>query len=223
MKIYFDGDSWTRGNELEKEHRESLRFSGIVSKKLGAEETNLSKGGCSNNSIVRKLLIENDISQYDLAVIQMVYPERTEYFNLIIKEWKTISIGQTTLVGNNWDKDIRVKNMEKDGVPLTPSEKREIRDRELDKRGYNRDFWKKYYKEIYNDTYGFTYEQLFATTIRSHCKANNVPLILMSQYMHTKVKPDIFLQNRKRYPQTGKGHPNMEGHRNIAEDILRLI
>ena len=58
MRIYFDGDSWALGGELDEEHRLSKRFSALVSKKLGAEEYNISRGGVSNNHIVRQLLLE---------------------------------------------------------------------------------------------------------------------------------------------------------------------
>ena len=186
MKIYFDGDLWTRGSDLDDERRLSLRFSGLVSKELGAEEYNISKSGKSNHSIVRHLLLENDISQYDLAIIQMSFPNRMEYYDdeevRVEKKWRHISMGS-------------LKNSE---------------------------FWKQYYKEIYNDTYGLTYEQIFAITIRNHCKANNVKCILLSNNYQTDVKFDLQLQHRK-YHQGNNFHPNEEGHRLIANDLLRLL
>ena len=81
MKIYFDGDSWTKGNDLDEDIKYTSRFSALVSKELGAEEYNISKSGRSNHRIVRHLLIENDISQYDLAIIQMSFPNRMEFFD----------------------------------------------------------------------------------------------------------------------------------------------
>ena len=201
MRIYFDGDSWTLGGELDEEHRLSKRFSALVSKELGAEEYNISRGGVSNNHIVRQLLLENNISQYDLAIIQMTYPERTEIFRERANQWRTITIGDTPL--SNW----------------FPWEKRK---KKVEKKGINHHFWTQYYREVYNESYGATCEMIHAATIRSHCKANNVPLILMSQNRHTKVKFDIHLQDKK-YPQTGNGHPTEEGHQIIANDILRLI
>ena len=179
MKIYFDGDSWTKGNDLDECIKYTHRFSGLVSKNLGASEYNISKSGKSNNRIVRQLLLENDISQYDLAIIQMTFPNRIEYFN---KKWKSISIGES------------VKSK----------------------------FWEQYYKEIYNDTYGSTYEQIFAHTIRNHCKVNNVKCLLLSNNYQTNVKFDLQLQVKK-YPQGDNFHPNEEGHRLIADDILRLL
>ena len=95
MKIYFDGDSWTHGGELDKKGREYLRYSRLVSKKLGAVEYNFSQCGASNYKIVRRLLIDHDISEYDIAIIQMTYPERLEYYD---KKWKTISIVDLSLI-----------------------------------------------------------------------------------------------------------------------------
>ena len=201
MKIYFDGDSWTRGNEIDEEQRLSKRFSGLISKELGAEEYNISRGGASNNRIVRQMLFDNDISEYDVAIIQMVYPERSEFYSDKVKDWKTITIADTPLVKwYRWEK----------------------RKKWLDKNGIDYEFWTQYYKNIYSETYGCTNEKMCATTIRNHCKVNNVKLILMSQNYHSKIKFDLQLQVPK-YPQTKRGHPTMEGHKLIAEDILRLI
>lgn len=189
MKIYFDGDSWTKGNDLDEDIKYTSRFSALVSKELGAEEYNISKSGRSNHRIVRHLLIENDISKYDLAIIQMSFPNRTEFFDSRIKPGRTV--GKWSSVSFT---DIKVHT----------------------------DFWKQYYKEIYNETYGSTYEQIFATTIRDHCKVNNVKLLLLSNNYNTDVDFDLQLQV-PRYPQGKKLHPNEIGHRLIADDILRLI
>jgi len=89
MKIYFDGDSWMNGVGLDEEHRLSQRFSALISKELGAKEYNVSEGSKSNHSIVRHLLLVHDISQYDLAIIQMSFPNRMEYYD---KRWKGTSV-----------------------------------------------------------------------------------------------------------------------------------
>ena len=52
MKIYFDGCSWTKGEELENQEEE--RFSKLICDELGAEETNLAINGGSNDRIIRK-------------------------------------------------------------------------------------------------------------------------------------------------------------------------
>ncbi len=208
MKIYFDGDSWTKGNDLNEEHRLSIRFSALVSKALGAEEYNISRSGRSNHRIVRHLLIENNISQYDLAIIQMTFPNRTEYFDSRVKPGRTGDILFTN--SKSPSKNIQVGKWR--SVSITDTNKLE---------NY-RDFWKQYYKEIYSETYSETYEQIFATTIRDHCKVNNVKLLLLSNNYNTKIDFDLQLQV-PRYPQGEKFHPTEKGHRLIADDILRLI
>ena len=87
MKIYFDGDSWSWGGELE--NREQERFSALVCKKLNAEEHNFATAGASNERIVRQLLVDNHIEDYDLAVIQMTFPSRTEYYD---QRWRKVTV-----------------------------------------------------------------------------------------------------------------------------------
>tara|TARA_B100001250_G_C19509478_1_gene661025 strand:- start:116 stop:733 length:618 start_codon:yes stop_codon:yes gene_type:complete len=205
MKIYFDGDSWTHGGELDRERREELRYSRLVCEKLGAEETNLARGGASNPRIVRNLLINNDISQYDLAIIQMTYPERTEIFRERAKVWRTITIGDTPL--HSWSLNLSWEKKKKD----------------LEKKGFNHGFWTQYYKEVYNQTYGDTMEKIHFTTIKNHCAVNNVRLILLTNNnLFAKMKFDMGLEF-PRYPKTAGGHPTAEGHKIIADDLLRLI
>lgn len=98
MRIYFDGCSRMWGGELE--NREQERFSALVCKKLNAEEHNFASAGASNDRIVRQLLVENDIRDYDLAVIQMTFPSRTEYYD---KKWRKVTI-QDTLLWRPWKK-----------------------------------------------------------------------------------------------------------------------
>ena len=77
-RVYFDGCSWTRGSELE--HPEEERFSRLLSQHYNFEELNLGKSGGSNDRIVRNLIAENNIVFYDLAIIQMTLPARTEFY-----------------------------------------------------------------------------------------------------------------------------------------------
>ena len=79
MKIYFDGDSFTRGCEL-LNYTES-RFSRLISDHYNAEECNFAVNGSGNSTIARRLIVENNIKRYDLAIIQMSLPSRSEYYN----------------------------------------------------------------------------------------------------------------------------------------------
>ena len=201
MKIYFDGDSWTWGGGLEKELRESRRYSRIVCEKMGAEETNLSIGGGSNERIVRQLLVENDITKYNLAIIQMTYPSRTEYF---YEQWRTVSIQHTKL----WKPWKKRKNY------IHPNHGM-MREHE--------DFWTYYYSKIYCEYYGSMKERIIYQTIKDHCKVNSVPLILMTNNnWDTDLQFDIELEHT-RYSKAPDGHPDEEGNRQIADKILSML
>ena len=78
MRLLTVGCSWTYGDELEniQEHR----FSSILGRKLGADVVNLAKNGYSNHAIAR-IFLETDISEYDLVLVQMTHPSRTEWYD----------------------------------------------------------------------------------------------------------------------------------------------
>ena len=88
MKIYFDGCSFTWGDELEDNY--TSRYSRLLCNHFGAEEYNIAKRGGSNRRIVRNIL-EHDISQYDLFIIQMTKKQRTEYYSEDDNKWKAVS------------------------------------------------------------------------------------------------------------------------------------
>ena len=177
MKIYFDGCSFAWGSELQPNHKEQ-RYSKLICNHFGAEETNCSSRGGSNDRIVRNLLVENDIEEYDLAIIQMTFPVRTEYWD----EKK-----------NRW---IKVK----------PN-------------GDHGDHWTYHYKYIHNEYYSYVKENIQSQTIRNHCKAHNVPVILLTINPWSKVNFDymVKLNDKTRV----RGHPNKLGHQIIANDLLK--
>ena len=81
MKIYFDGCSYTRGSpRWGVDDWKERRWSKLLSNKLGAEERNVAQSGGSNPRILRNITTTHDISDYDLAVILMTRPARTEYY-----------------------------------------------------------------------------------------------------------------------------------------------
>ena len=86
MKILFNGCSWAEGAELENPEEE--RYSRLVCNELGADEHNIAKGGGSNDRIIRTLTLNDKLSEYDLIVIQMTLPARTEYWD---EDWKRIN------------------------------------------------------------------------------------------------------------------------------------
>ena len=192
MKIYFDGCSWTYGTELNNKEQE--RFSKLICNHFSAEETNISCPGGSNQRIIRNLLTTIDIVQYDLAIIQLTYPLRTEFHDGI--DWRTINVNPRRI------------NIKKD----------------LHSNVTHQDFWEYYYMHICNDTYFSTQEKIAVETIRHYCNSKNVSLILMSIDHKTNLDYDIILTRPwKRYPSAPQKHPNKEGHRMIAEDVIHNI
>mgnify|MGYP001197364845 FL=1 len=105
MEIYFDGCSRTYGGELEEEHRESQRFSRVFCEKIGARDHNKSQPGASNERILRNLFVENNICEYDFAVIQMSYPSRTEYYDMLKSKFYQVQPNKTFLLKRSKKED----------------------------------------------------------------------------------------------------------------------
>jgi len=215
MKIYVDGCSYTYGGELKDP--EKTRYSTLLGNKIGAEVCNVAQGGASNARIVRNLLVENDITKYDLAIIQLTFPERLEYYdphrilkNRKNKGWTNITIHSATDVGFDWENgdfgDVKIGEELRKGVqPI------------------NKQFWTQYYKSIYQEEYGRAYEQIAYTTIKNHCKINNVPLALLTCDDSTPLEYTLQLNNGKRYAKAKYRHPNELGHMRIALDLMFII
>lgn len=199
MKIYFDGCSWTKGEELE--NKEEERYSKLVCDELGAEETNLARCGGSNDRIVRNLMVENDIQEYDYAVIQMTFPTRTEYYHE--PDWIRVN------PKSNYHKWLFKGKL----VSLNGSIKRLN-----EKFEEHAEFWTTYYKSVMSEEYFDTKECIQVQTIRNHCQVNNVPLILTSINKWTKQTFDLLLD--KSLKIQGHYHPTKEGHRKIADLLL---
>ena len=218
MKIYFDGCSWTYGAELENPEEE--RFSKVLCNELGAEEYNIAQGGGSNDRIVRNLLVEHEhnIEDYDLAVIQMTYPVRTEFYD---NKWIRVN------PKNNYNKWLHGEdgNIERLGEKFKD----------------HADFWKYYYMHVANEKYFETQEKIHYHTIRNSCK---IPLVLLTINRWTKLPFDLQLNdgylinlkqgiplrkirgvitgNGSRDMKHRYGHPTKEVHKHFAEQIYSL-
>ena len=209
MKIYFDGCSWTEGAELENPEEE--RYSKLFCNELGAEEINLAKSGGSNDRIVRNLLVENNIEDYDLAVVQMTYPVRTEFF----KEKKEKWIKQNGWLGkyDNWVRVNPKHNYNKwlhglDGNISRLGEKFED----------HNDFWKYFYIHVTNEKYFEIKEKIHFQTIKNHCEVKKVHLILLTINQWTTTSAyQLNVPTLKRHHY---GHPTKESHRLIADDLV---
>jgi len=185
--IYYDGCSWTHGAESTK------RFCDLV----GKPYVNRATGGSSNQRIVRHLQ-EEDMSQYDLAIIQMTFPSRTEYYDAKFpkseKGWVKVGMQQA----------IRPYGELKRHQYWTKDE-------------YN--FWRYYYQNVYTDELGHLLERTHYEFIKSFVK---IPLILTTINSNTKLSFDVHL-DRLDLPKYDGYHPDAKGHAIIAESILARI
>ena len=133
MKIYFDGCSYTEGDELNEP--ENTRYSKIVADKKNSIEYNFALSSGSNRRIVRNL-IEKDLSQYDIFIIQLTKTPRTEYYD-----------------GFKW---IKVKN--RNQIQRSKSVATFKKDNfSIGSKGLPHhviEFWREYYTEIYHEKYG---------------------------------------------------------------------
>ena len=217
MKIYFNGCSWTFGAELENKREE--RFSRLVCKVLDAEETNDSKAGGSNDRIIRKMMYIDNFEEYDLAVIQMTYPARTEYWDKNTNEWIRVNPKYNFsrwLTHQNHDtvKDERARVRNREVSPFY------ARIDTLHKKFKNHgNHWMYYYKNVHTENYSRVKERIQYETIKSYCISKGVPLIICSINEWSKLNFD-FLLTTNRDTRAKKGHPNKLGHLEIANLIV---
>lgn len=210
MKIYFDGCSWTYGCELDYPQEE--RFGKLVCNHFGAEETNLAIQGGSNDKIIRQLLTETDITQYDLGIIQMTHPSRTEFYTK--RCWIPMNIQYDYV---SWNLENTEKNILSRFAWWNWGQQSEM--------DIMKHAWKEYYTHIVTHKFLDNKERIHIQTIKDHFKANGVPLILMTINHYTKLseKFDIRLTDQKLYPLAPGGHPNKEGHQMIFHEIVNYI
>lgn len=201
MKIYFNGCSYTWGDELE--YPLQSRFSKLVCDHYGAEEINLSYCGKSNDAILRECL--SDDNHYDLAIVSSTIPSRTEYYN---KTWKRVHIPKRLFSYKGEEfKDIIKKSVSDNTIKESTSDHLE--------------YWLYYYMNIVNDTYDQNKDMIFYKTIKSYYNFKNIPLIILTIYESSKMNYDINMSSKK-YPQA-KRHPNELGHELIASDLINII
>ena len=179
MRIYFDGCSNTEGEYLSDKNGftlgtayKNLRWTRKLSRRLNAEECNYGKSGGSNNRILRNISKEyyHELHNYDLAVIQMTFPHRFEWYDGDRKNFRTISPSKFRTMTNSKQKFDSFHT-----------------------------FWKSYYEEgMYSDGCGLATEEICFNTIRSICKERDLPLILISCNPDTKLSFDYMM--RKSHP-----------------------
>jgi hypothetical protein len=201
MKIFFNGCSWTYGEELK--NPEETRYSKLICNHFNAEETNIAISGGSNSRVLRTTLLDHDMSQYDLAIIQFTTNSRTEYFDDSYQKWRNINIS---------------------GVHKT-SRKNIVRKFHQHPEGIHNlehiNFWADHFSSIYTDTYGESEEEICFKSIRNHFEIQKTPYLLIT--IKSKNQDYDFNLNRRIYPIAVRQHPNELGHYMISRDLIKLI
>ena len=202
MIIYFNGCSWTRGAELENDTEE--RYSKLICNHYGAEEINLAVDGKSNDAIIRELYL--DQPEADLAVIQMTFPLRTEYYHPRRKKWHDVNVSAAY---RSWSAEKTEENI-RNTLP------------DVDDRQEFKDFWTFYYTDIVSNDFLVMKEKVQIEQIKSYFGNKNIPLVLVTISPYTSHDFDLNLAMQK-YPYAPKLHPTKEGHQMIKDDILNII
>ena len=201
MKIYFDGDSFTWGKRLVDPFKS--RFSKLICDKLNAEEHNFSIGGASNQRIQRQLLIDNKIEEYDLAIIQMTFRSRFEYYDRIKRKFSLVNQAKCRTY---------------------PHQKIFMNEE-------HRPFWQHYYEHIYDDEFGRATEEIIFKSIEDHCAIMGVPLVLVTNDESSRL-PFDYCMSWKKLPRAmviedghkkQSYHPNEEGHVLICKHIIDIV
>ena len=192
MKIYFNGDSYTYGGGLLD--KENTRFSKIICDELDAEETNHAVSGCGNWSILRRSICDVDISEYDLAIINMSNIGRIESWDVNVG-WKKINVHKF----KEDSEHNRFWNY------------------------YMKKIWTWEYgiaeeKIVYNSLKNLCQVNnvpLILTTIRGlHMSSGRVGDF-------SDLPFDLLLSDLK-YPRCPGNHPNEEGHQMITNDLIKI-
>ena len=216
MKIYFDGCSWTKGGELSQEEKTTSRWTKLVADHFDAEEKNFSLSGGSNERIIRNLMCftgKKNIEEYDLAVIAMTFPARTEYYSGRPLEPKVIPSGWIPVNPN-----VNFRPKKDQDVVTVPNS---VFENPHGKWVEHKKFWNQYYRIVTTDEFFATKEKIQKQTIMDHCRAKAVPLVICTINPQTKIDFDLQL-NYDGLPRMPKDHPSVEGHRILADQIIEI-
>ena len=209
MKIYFDGCSNTAGLELKDPL--NTRFSKLVCNHFNAEEYNIGRVSGSDRRMARNLL-EHDLSQYDMFVIQLTQKSRSEYWCERDKRWKILRHALNDKHKDDEDR-IKVSNI-----------------------------WENYLKHVYTDELGTSNQLIYYTLMKILLKdkphviigveffnnslfiGNSIsaPVDIRYEYGDPKRLNGKIIRSKtkKCIPRYQGGHPTVEGHRYIADDII---
>ena len=197
MKIYFDGCSNTYGAELA--NPEVSRYSRLVSDHFGAEEHNISRRGSSDKRMMRNIL-ETDLEPYDYVIVQLTCKNRTEFYDDHRRQWIQLKMDPGSLFKNK------------------------------EKKKLNGSFaWIDYFKHVYTEKLGHINQLTYYHAMRNVLKDKKHLIIGINGWGHvTQVPVDLKFTNFKcidsiEYKTAPLGHVNEEGHKIIAEEIIKHI
>ena len=83
------------------------------------------------------------------------------------------------------------------------------------------DFWRNYFR-IHDEEFFRTNEKLYQVAMQSHCKAYGVPLIMLGRNQSSDLEFD-FCFDESWISKAPDGHPNEEGHRQIADRLISML
>ena len=210
--ILFDGCSWTWGAELED--KETYRFSQLLSEMTNRDHVNLGQPSKSNNGILRTTLEYCERNPVDIAVIQFTGTSRTEIRMPKQDKYKSLSIGKV------------LKNSNKDDLSRIYYENIHNKNEEIANFHKNK-FLLEYYFKSKNIPYFFVHihrpnQRLEDVVTSSWGKmmdqkpVKSLLELLGNRFTH----PHHYAQGRqKESDRRSRGHPNIQGHKIIAEYI----
>ena len=192
--LFFCGDSVTFGMELEPNH-ESLRFSHLVATDSKLSYHNISKSGACNDWIVKTAISYfREGHTCDTAIIQFSAPERWIYFDPIRDLWRNIANAKTT------------NNLENQAM---------------------RDAHSAYYSYIYTHSLAIEnyWKNVFLLDEYLKDKCQTIYLTLGDSVKKNDWTIDVEIGSVKEIVGSSKliGHPSPEGHRKIADYILKKL
>jgi|TARA_B100000131_G_scaffold151951_1_gene147359 hypothetical protein len=216
--ILFDGCSWTWGAELGVE-REKLRFSQLLGEKTNMDYVNIGYRAKSNNAILRTTLEYCEKNTVDIAIIQFTCTSRTEVRVPRRDSYIPLTVG--SILRGAYGEDISRKYYEH-----IHNDNEEISNFHKNK------FLLEYYFKSKNIPYFFVnidrpntdihYRNLDGVVISSWGKMmDQKPVKSLLDLLGTRfTHPHHYAQGRLKSSDTiPRGHPNILGHKIIAEYI----